>query len=117
MIDWYGFRKKLDRAFTSNTCLGSFDTSNPARGHCAAVTLLLVEEFGATPVSTRVDGQSHWLARLDDCDVDLTGDQFGRPAVQVGPAGSLWENTRERSLHDVTPETWLRAMHLRRRMG
>lgn len=67
-------------------------------------------------VSTKINGLSHWFNRLtvsgQDLDVDLTGDQFGHPPLQVAPAGSLYPATLIRSELDVKEETLTRARRL-----
>jgi hypothetical protein len=75
--------------------------------------------LGGSLVSANVHGISHWFnrVRIDDqlLDLDLTGDQFGYPAVQIKPAEELYPHTRERSPSELNDETLRRAILLARR--
>ena len=72
-------------------------------------------------VSARVSGLGHWFNRIErqgrHLDVDLSGDQWNRPPVQIGDAGSLYDGARERLPTDLTPETVARAVVLAERAG
>ena len=76
---------------------------------------------GGSLVSCPIPSLSHWFNRLPDealhWDVDLTGDQFGLPAVRVALAGTLYEQTRLRSVHELNTETLQRARVLAARAG
>lgn len=109
------FRARLDKAFSPETAVPGTASAIPSAGHCAAVAVLFRESFGGEFVSTRIDGQSHWFNRLGPVDIDLTGDQFGRPAVQVADAGTLYPETRVRDTKDVNNETIERARRLNAR--
>ena len=64
---------------------------------------------------------SHWFNRIrvDDqlLDLDITGDQFSYPAIQIKPAEELYPCTRERSPDELNDETLYRAALLARRAG
>jgi hypothetical protein len=77
------------------------------------MTLLILARHRGQPRSVQIGGVSHWFARVAGHDIDLTGDQFGRPPVVIRPA-PIWVDSRARSLADVAPETWLRALQLER---
>jgi hypothetical protein len=66
-----------------------------------------------------VEGHSHWLNRFtlgsEEIDVDLTGDQFGLPALQMGEADSIYPETRVRRSEELTADTLLRARVLAER--
>jgi hypothetical protein len=83
--------------------------------------LRLCSNAGYSAVSANVNGISHWFNRIqaDDqlLDIDLTGDQFGYPAVQIKPAEELYPQTRERSPDELNDETLHRAAVLARRAG
>jgi hypothetical protein len=112
-------RKRLDTAFRSDTAAQGFAGSTPSAGHCAAVAVIVRELLGGDTVSTHIDGHSHWLNRIRvagrSMDVDLTGDQFGRPGLQMADAGTLYPETRVRSRTEVTTETLARALVLAQR--
>jgi hypothetical protein len=112
-------RRVLEPAFDADTAAPGFVGIGPSAGQCAAVALIAYEDLGGKLVSAKVDGQSHWFNRFlvegGWVDVDLTGDQFGRPAIQWGDAGTLYEATRERGLAEVNQETADRSRRLRTR--
>lgn len=88
-------------------------------GHCAAVAIIVHELLGGEMVSTLVEGHSHWLNRLrageKPMDVDLTGDQFGRPFLQIADAGALYADTRVRMRAELSEETLARTRLLAER--
>jgi hypothetical protein len=109
----HSLRKQLERAFRPDTAAQGFRGSTPSTGHCAAVAVIVYELLGGVLVSTLIEGHSHWLNRLPlggrALDVDLTGDQFGRPPVQIGDCGQLYPDVRVRKPDELTDETLLRA--------
>jgi len=75
---------------------------------------------GAVLLSTYIDGESHWYNRIDlpegPVELDLTGDQFGFPAVQVSEAQeTLYGQARQRTLSEANAETTARSLLLERR--
>lgn len=125
-------RDRLAPHFAEDTAIpGSFDPGRPSSGHCAAASFLCVLYWREQPplpgarvgfVSSRAPGVSHWFVRLETdtaaYDIDITGDQFdGRPAVQIAPAGTLYEDTGERAMEEVNEETRRRAWLLADRSG
>lgn len=112
-------RKRLEAAFRPDTASPGFPPGTSSSGHCAAVTAIVYELLGGEMISTRIESYSHWLNRLKLegrlVDVDLTGDQFGRPPIQIGAAGELYPGTRVRTPEDLNDETLGRAMLLAKR--
>lgn len=112
-------RACLDEAFAADTAAPGFAGSPPSRGHCAVVAIIMRELYGGVLLRTQVKGEEHWLNRIHlgdrDYDVDLTGDQFDFPPLQVHPAGQLYEIQRVDAGHEITPETVARALLLARR--
>ncbi|OGB47762.1 MAG: hypothetical protein A3F76_08275 [Burkholderiales bacterium RIFCSPLOWO2_12_FULL_65_40] len=90
-------------------------TGGGSAGHCAAAAVIVRSELGGDFVSVRVDGRSHWYNRVGGFDIDVTGDQFGRHAVQVG--ANLYPGSRVRHPSELTSETLWRARELARRSG
>jgi len=90
-------------------------------GHCAAVAIIVHVLFGGEMVSTYVSGESHWYNRItfsgSSFDVDLTGDQFGFPSIQIAEANLLYANSRIRNFEELQPETLRRALTLACRAG
>jgi hypothetical protein len=86
------------------------------------VTAIVVKQkLGGELVSTRVGEESHWFNRVTvdgyTYDVDLTGDQFGFPPVQIASAGALYGEPQLRALSEVHQETMIRAGALAQRAG
>lgn len=109
-------RSRLERAFSPSTAAPGFSGAAPSTGHCAAVSAILSKWIGATMVSTRIADQSHWFNRIRvgnrEYDVDLTGDQYGKEAVRIAQANSLYPDTRVRSEQELNAETLERARRL-----
>lgn len=59
-------------------------------------------------ISAVVSGASHWFNRVMHegvwLDVDVTGDQFGRPVIQTAEPGMLYDGTRLRHGHELNAE-------------
>lgn len=90
-------------------------------GQCAVSALIVQVQFGGELTSARVCDESHWFNRIVQgdtvFDVDVTGDQFGLPAIQCRPRDALYTPSQRRKLLDVTPETFARAIALARCCG
>lgn len=110
-------RARLDDGFALDTKSPGSPAHPPSAGHCAAVAAVVRALHGGAYVSATVDGVSHWFNRIDGRDYDLTGDQFGRPAVQAAPAGELYPGARERRPEEMRDETVMRALRLLHRAG
>lgn len=114
-------RKTLEGGFQPDTAAPGFLGSTASTGHCAAVAVIVHALFGGVMISVLVEGHSHWLNRITNggksLDVDLTGDQFGRPPIQLEEAGQLYPDTRVRKAAELTKETLERARRLAERSG
>ncbi|SRR6266545_1033644 len=114
-------RARLERAFGPDTAAPGFAGHARSTGHCAAVSVIVSKLLGAAMVSAKIQGQSHWFNRIDvgaeQYDLDLTGDQYGFPAVRYTHADKLYTGTRVRSYQDVNAETLERARVLAQRAG
>jgi len=79
------------------------------------------ELLGGEMVSAKVQGLSHWFNRFRVkealFDADITGDQFGRPVLQIAPEGELYADTRVRRPEHLNEETLKRARLLAERAG
>lgn len=103
-------REDMDRAFAADTAVpGGWNAEIPSSGHCAIVAIVVQGIHGGEFVSATVNGVSHWFNRFDGFDVDLTGDQFGRPHMQAASAGELYAGTRVREPRELNEETKRRA--------
>ena len=114
-------RRRLETAFSDETAAPGFPRLTPSAGQCAAVSVVVHFGFGAGLASAQVQCLSHWFNRIrvghSFVDVDLTGDQFGKPDVQVGPSDSLYGGTRSREPVELHNETLERAERLAARAG
>lgn len=114
-----GLRRELEKGFSAETAAPGFAGHAPSTGQCAAVSVVLSKLLGAKMVSTRIEGQSHWLNRIrlgdEEYDVDLTGDQYQFSPVQLAPAEQLYPQARVRTDVDVSDETLRRAIILAER--
>lgn len=110
-------RRCLEKAFSEDTSFpGSWNPLCPVSGHCAAVSIIVVAVLGGSLVGSWVDGQDHWFNRIKttsgDIDLDITGDQFGRPAPCQATSGCLYDGTRVRELSEASCETISRSIVL-----
>lgn len=114
-------RARLERGFSSETAAPGFEGSTPSTGQCAAVAAVINQLLGGNLVSANVGGHSHWFNQISlgeiTVEIDLTGDQFGRPPLQISQPSSLYPDTRLRTFNDLKPETLLRSAVLARRAG
>jgi hypothetical protein len=115
-------RQILESAFAQDTAHeGDSDPNIPSSGHCGAVAAIVHARLGGELVSAFVEQHSHWFNRFivgaDVYDVDLTGDQFGRPSVQIELMGELYAGARVRKSDEINQETRTRASRLSRRAG
>ena len=116
------FRQAL--VFSKDTAYSPDEWKGGSDGHCAVVALLARHRFGGDLVSAEINNQSHWHnlfwwnEGFPVC-VDLTGDQFGRDAIQVRFANPAWiyERTRARDVSEVDAKTKSRAAKLNSRSG
>lgn len=118
VAELFTLRSILERGYPSLPLSSKLAKST---GQCAVSALIVQGQLGGQLVSTWVRGESHWFNRvaLGDVlfDVDLTGDQFGLPAVQFQRSQALYAPSRRRLLREVAPETFARAVTLARRCG
>jgi hypothetical protein len=114
-------RSKLQPVFSRDTAMAGSRGVGPSAGHCAAVAAIVFDNLGGKLVSTIVQGESHWFNRFrlenEIYDVDITGDQWARPSIQVGKGGALYPGTRVRKSEELNEETLRRALKLAARAG
>ena len=112
-------RATLEKAFSPDTAAAGFEGVTPSTGQCAAASLVVYELLGGDLVSAKVQGQSHWFNRIyveeQVLDVDVTGDQFGLPGLQMAEANALYADSRVRNSTEANPETIARAIRLAER--
>jgi hypothetical protein len=114
-------RQALQGAFSRDTSFPFVLYNRSSAGHCAAVAAIVYKTLGGNLVSAKVGNESHWFNRIAIAkqwfDIDLTGDQFGRPPVQMVPAGTLYARTKLRDPAELNQETLKRSLTLARRAG
>jgi len=114
-------RKRLDRAFRSDTAAFSLEGRTPSAGQCVAVAIVVQAIFGGELVSAIVGGTSHWVNRVrlgpDIFDIDLTADQFGVNPILIADTNCLYPRTRRRRSADLKTGTLARAALLAQRAG
>ena len=119
--DLVKIRARLEKGFSHETAWDSLQSTVPSAGHCAVVAAIIWGILGGSLVSANVNDISHWFNRIwlgdQPFDCDLTGDQFGWPAVQIKSAKELYFSTRERSPDDLSGDTLRRAVLLAQRAG
>lgn len=94
---------RFERDTASPSCQEQY--RGGSHGHCVMAAMALQQLEGGWLVSATVEGVSHWYNALPGgWFVDLTGDQFGRPAVQVSRK-PIYPETRRRSDTDLNDET------------
>ena len=117
-------RAVLEAAFRPETA-GPADPgalSTPSAGQCVPVALIAHHLLGGSLLSTFLRGRSHWFNRvapggLQAQDIDLTGDQFGRPRVQAAPVGTLYAPWRVRRYAELGIGALARARFLAESAG
>jgi hypothetical protein len=108
-------RQRIEREFRPDTANpGTPDRGPPSAGHCAAVAAIVQAIFGGDFISTKIDGVSHWYNRVGAFDIDLTGDQFGFPPVQI-LRSPLYPDSRTRDPSELNEATRARARLLAER--
>lgn len=112
---WRNLRKMFDEVFAPDTASSFSSGTKPSSGHCASVAIVVQAICGGQFRSCTISGQSHWYNRVNGIDVDLTGDQFGLPAVNVGK--NIYPQSLERQPIDLNDETIDRGILLAKRMG
>lgn len=104
-----------------DTAAPGFPGIAASAGQCAATALIVKELLGGDMVSARVEGLSHWFNRFRVnnayVDADITGDQFGRPLIQIAAEGKLYQDTHLRAPGHLNEETLRRVRLLAERAG
>lgn len=114
-------RARLEPVFAPDTAFPGSKLGIRSAGHCAVVAAIVQESLGGALLSAEVDHEQHWFNRIETTagvvDVDLTGDQFGLPPLQIAPSGKLYRGAVAKDLTDLLPEAIERANRLCLRAG
>ena len=116
-------REAMDNVFACDTAFGDCNNNSMASGHCMLSALILQDLYGGQIKSGKIDGVPHYWNRLCHVDVDLTGDQFGKPAIQI-KKGSLYPDSFvfnrdpfETMNQDFNKEVWKKHCAFRKRVN
>jgi hypothetical protein len=75
-------RAAMDPVFSCETVFGTC-TAVPSAGHCFMAALAVQDILGGEILHAPVDQVPHYWNKVGDWEVDITGDQFGQPRVQI----------------------------------
>ena len=116
-------RDAMDNVFACDTAFGDCNNNSMASGHCMLSALILQDLYGGDIKSGNIDGVPHYWNRFCHVDVDLTGDQFGKPAIQI-KKGALYPNSFvfqrdpfESMNQDFNKEVWKKHCSFRKRVA
>ena len=76
-------RSAMDEVFKCDTAYGTCNNNSMASGHCMLASLIVQDLYGGDIKGGEVDGIPHYWNRVCQFDVDLTGDQFLKPPIQI----------------------------------
>jgi hypothetical protein len=112
-------RRSLSAHFATDTAYPGTQSPVPSAGHCAVVAAIVALTIGGQLARTTLHGLSHWMNRVRHdnqlWDIDLTGDQFGLPTIQVAHAGKLYPDGMVQDIASLNVETLQRALKLAER--
>ena len=87
-------RKAMKKEFSCDTAYGTCNKNSMASGHCMLSALIVQDLFGGDILGGVVDGIPHYWNKICQYEVDLTGDQFNLPAIQI-KRGKLYSDSYE----------------------
>lgn len=105
--DIYQIRQYVSWGWCNETVSGPDGDAMDSYGQCAVTALWVLERYGGSLVSARVNGVSHWYNYTENLYVDLTGDQFGYPEIQISN-DPIYPNSKFRSFDEIDGATWNR---------
>jgi len=114
-------RETLEPHFSQDTSISPgdyFSGRSSSAGHCGAVAVILYHMFPMSELMTIHGPDGHWFNKINGKYVDITGDQFGWPPIQiVSNKHSAYPNATSRSLRDVPDDIYRNARTLAIRAG
>ena len=76
-------REAMSEVFACDTAWGDCVEERPSSGHCFLAAMVVQDLFGGCIVQGDVGPVPHYWNRVGEIEVDITGDQFEQPEVQV----------------------------------
>ena len=115
-------RKAMDKVFSCDTAFGTCNKNSMSSGHCMLSALIVQDMYGGKVMSGSIDGIPHYWNKVCHMEVDLTGDQFKKPKVQIRK-GELYSDGFEfnrdpfESLNqDFNKEVWSKHCDFRKKV-
>jgi len=87
-------RKAMDKVFSCDTAFGTCNNNSMSSGHCMLASLIVQDMYGGKIMSGQIGGIPHYWNKLCHMEVDLTGDQFKKPKIQI-KKGELYSDSFE----------------------
>jgi hypothetical protein len=88
-------RKAMDKVFSCDTAFGTCNNNSMSSGHCMLSALIVQDLYGGKIMTGSVDGIPHYWNKLCHMEVDLTGDQFKKPKIQIRKDSLYGKSTYE----------------------
>lgn len=116
---------ELHGRLTRSFALDPATKRNPGKpvssGNCGAAAVIIQALLGGETLATKIVGPGHWLNRIEVqgemFDIDLTGDQFKLPAIQIAAVGEIYPDAVVTKAKDLDPETLARALEFAEAAG
>ena len=115
-------RKAMDEVFSCDTAFGTCNNNSMSSGHCMLASLIVQDMYGGKIMTGSIGGVPHYWNKMCHMEVDLTGDQFKKPKVQI-KKGSLYSDSYEfkrdpfESLNqDFNKEVWSKHCAFRQKV-
>ena len=112
----------MDKIFKCDTAFGDCDNNSMSSGHCMLSALILQDLYGGKIKGGSVKNTPHYWNSICHFEVDLTGDQFLKPKIQV-KKGQLYPDSYEfkrnpfESLNqDFNEKVWKKHCKFRKRL-
>jgi len=115
-------RQAMDEVFRCDTAFGDCDNNSMSSGHCMLSALILQDLYGGKIKGGTIGAVPHYWNKFCHFEVDLTGDQFKKPKIQV-KKGQLYKDSYEfkrdpfESLNqDFNQKVWNKHCRFRKRL-
>ena len=88
-------RAAMDEVFACDTAFGDCLPGRPSAGHCVLAAMVIQDLFGGQIMGGDIKSGKrgvvpHYWNKIDGISIDVTGDQFGKPPIQV-KRGNLYK--------------------------